>query len=322
MIRWRRMVYGFVFAVMVGAFLSGCSSSDASKGSSSVPTASASTANAPILAPTTIPTISPPTQRPSSPQTFSTPTPAVAKNNTPLSISNADRLVEWFNGVLRNGQYDELKRVIRNDVLFVPYGIDAQGMPKATPSEAVEKIKSGTTSFTCIGYYEGRQQSVSLVLGNTYWADAPSVTKAEFVFYKDSSGYYLKMVVYTPDWAMEGADTIPGWVSCGNTQSQSSSSTVNCGALPSRLEVGKYAYVNLNPPLPNRVREGPGKQYGVIGKIPPGGAMKVLDGPVCADGWAWWKIETIRGSLTGWTAEGDSQGYWLVPCNNLSDCGG
>ena len=315
MIRWRRIVYGFVFVVIVGAFLSGCSSSEASKESSSVPTASV-----PTLAPTTIPTISPPTQKPLSPEPFSTPTPNVVKNNKPLSVTGADALVEWFEGVLRNGRYDELKRVIRNGVLFAPYGIDAQGMPKATASEAIDKIRRGTTSFTCVGYFKEPQQSVSLVLGNTHWVDAPSVTKAEFVFDKDSSGYYLKMVVYTPDWAMEGVHTTPGWVSCGNTQSQSSSS-ISCGALPSRLEVGKYAYVNPNPPLPNRVREGPGKQYRVIGKMPPGEAMKVLDGPVCADGWAWWKVETIRGSLAGWTAEGDSQGYWLIPCDDLSDCG-
>jgi len=91
-------------------------------------------------------------------------------------------------------------------------------------------------------------------------------------------------------------------------------------SLPSRLEVGKYAYVATNPPLDNRVREGAGTDYSIIGYIETGNAMKILDGPKCANGWAWWKVQSIKKSdLVGWTSEGDDV-YWLIPCDSLSIC--
>lgn len=92
------------------------------------------------------------------------------------------------------------------------------------------------------------------------------------------------------------------------------------GALPSRLEIGKYAYVATDPPLDNRVREGAGTDYSIIGYIETGNAMKILDGPKCANGWSWWKVQSIKKSdLVGWTSEGDDT-YWLIPCNSLNSC--
>ena len=91
-------------------------------------------------------------------------------------------------------------------------------------------------------------------------------------------------------------------------------------ALPSRLEVGKYAYVATDPPLDQRIRENAGTSYSIIGYIAPGNPMKILDGPKCTDGWAWWKVQSIKKpDLVGWTSEGDDV-YWLVPCNSLNSC--
>jgi hypothetical protein len=105
------------------------------------------------------------------------------------------------------------------------------------------------------------------------------------------------------------------------TQASTESSDIQCsGALPSRLEVGKYAYVATDPPLDQRVREGAGTDYPIIGYIDTGNAMKILDGPKCADGWAWWKVQSIKKSdLVGWTSEGDDV-YWLIPCDSLNAC--
>jgi hypothetical protein len=99
------------------------------------------------------------------------------------------------------------------------------------------------------------------------------------------------------------------------------SSTNDCsGALPSRLKVGQYAYVATDPPLDQRVREGAGTNYSIIGYIAPGNSMRILDGPKCADGWAWWKVQSIKKSdLIGWTSEGDDV-YWLIPCDSLNSC--
>ena len=52
----------------------------------------------------------------------------------------------------------------------------------------------------------------------------------------------------------------------------------------SPLQPGMYAYISLTPPLPNRVRSGAGKANSYLGQIEPGGGVRVLDGPLCADG--------------------------------------
>ena len=93
------------------------------------------------------------------------------------------------------------------------------------------------------------------------------------------------------------------------------------GSLPTRLWVGGYAYVNPEPPLPNLVRLEPGRDHAAAGQIQPGGVMEIHDGPICNDGYTWWQVTDLSTGITGWTAEGDSQSYWLVPCDSVSACG-
>lgn len=85
-------------------------------------------------------------------------------------------------------------------------------------------------------------------------------------------------------------------------------------AYPTRLEAGMYAFVAFDPPLPNRVRQGPGENYKIIDRINPGVVFKVLDGPVCVDGVNWWKVKGIDRNFEGWTMEAKEQ-YYLVPCH-------
>lgn len=92
------------------------------------------------------------------------------------------------------------------------------------------------------------------------------------------------------------------------------------GAPPTRLRLDSYAYVNPEPPLPNNLRSEAGEENSLLGTIEPGQAMKILDGPKCADGWFWWKVQTLETDLVGWTAEGDAQNYWLIPCSSESEC--
>lgn len=81
----------------------------------------------------------------------------------------------------------------------------------------------------------------------------------------------------------------------------------------SQLRVGMKASIALDPPLPNRVRKDPSTSATIIGYIDPGGEVEILEGPSCEQGWTWWKVKTLSGDLTGWTAEGDKDGYWLIP---------
>jgi hypothetical protein len=85
------------------------------------------------------------------------------------------------------------------------------------------------------------------------------------------------------------------------------------GALPSRLQVGQSGSVSLEPPVANRVRSQPDRESEVLGQMMPGEKFTVLDGPRCADGWAWWRVRSRVQELEGWTAEGNAEQYWLIP---------
>ncbi len=82
----------------------------------------------------------------------------------------------------------------------------------------------------------------------------------------------------------------------------------------SQLRVGNAAYVSFDPPLANRVRAEPNRQARRVGQIEPGEIVLVLEGPACADAWVWWKVQSNSTGLLGWTAEGDENDYWLLPC--------
>ncbi|MCE7946540.1 MAG: hypothetical protein DYG88_03825 [Chloroflexi bacterium CFX4] len=82
--------------------------------------------------------------------------------------------------------------------------------------------------------------------------------------------------------------------------------------LPPRLRIGSVARVT--PGAPNALRSQPttnNQISRVIGNIPGGQFFSVLNGPICADGYAWWQVN-YQG-LVGWTAEGEGATYWLEP---------
>lgn len=92
------------------------------------------------------------------------------------------------------------------------------------------------------------------------------------------------------------------------------------GLIKTRLWANGYAYVNPEPPMPNLVRIGPDTDRAAVGQIPPGGIMEVLDGPECGGGYTWWKVRALDTGIIGWTAEGDSQSYWIIPCASIGEC--
>lgn len=88
--------------------------------------------------------------------------------------------------------------------------------------------------------------------------------------------------------------------------------------LPPRLVVGAQGRVTPGPS--NALRSQPsrdGRISAVIGSIPGGGVFTVLNGPACADGYAWWQV-SYQG-VVGWTPEGEGRTYWLEPliCGNF-----
>jgi hypothetical protein len=89
-----------------------------------------------------------------------------------------------------------------------------------------------------------------------------------------------------------------------------------CPAAPaSRFTVGAYGVVAPTPKseghLPLRIRERPTTKSVIAQTLDDGTPLHVTDGPTCADGYVWWKIDTATGS--GWVAEGDSKSYFIDP---------
>jgi hypothetical protein len=58
------------------------------------------------------------------------------------------------------------------------------------------------------------------------------------------------------------------------------------------------------------VRDAPGGD--VIGMADPGTVLYVLGGPICDDGFLFWRVQSEGGELEGWTAEIGSEGYWYL----------
>jgi hypothetical protein len=88
---------------------------------------------------------------------------------------------------------------------------------------------------------------------------------------------------------------------------------VNCpGALPSRLVVGENGVVLNNDPRPVNVRRTPGTDGQRLDELQPRETFAVLEGPVCEDALAWWRVSYGGGVLEGWIAEG-SDVYFVGP---------
>jgi hypothetical protein len=81
------------------------------------------------------------------------------------------------------------------------------------------------------------------------------------------------------------------------------------GAAMIPLVVGEQGRVT--PGLPNKIRVSPSLSADQIGHIPGEGVFTVLDGPECADGLNWWRVE-YQG-IVGWTAAGESGDPWVEP---------
>lgn len=85
--------------------------------------------------------------------------------------------------------------------------------------------------------------------------------------------------------------------------------------LQSRMVIGRLGRVT--PGQPNRLNDRParyktdGSGARILTNMPGGETFIVLGGPVCNDGLAWWLVN-YKGRI-GYTAEGDSTGYWIEP---------
>lgn len=102
-----------------------------------------------------------------------------------------------------------------------------------------------------------------------------------------------------------------GTTTVGGPDQVAPSTDVLCaGAPPSRVEVGNVARVTFTDGQPLNVRNTPGGSR--VGQMPEGTDFVIIGGPQCQGGYTWWQIQrTGVGAITGWVAEGDSDGYYI-----------
>jgi hypothetical protein len=89
------------------------------------------------------------------------------------------------------------------------------------------------------------------------------------------------------------------------------SPTPGCpGALPAVLTAPGFGRVLTDDPRLLNVRLGPSTDYRLAGQIAPGEVFAVLEGPQCAGGLTWYRVQ--YGEMEGWIAEGDEM-YFVEP---------
>ncbi len=95
-------------------------------------------------------------------------------------------------------------------------------------------------------------------------------------------------------------------------------------APPARFSIGmRGAVLPVKPgesAIPVRVRDQAGRRGLIILQMQTGAQFTVVDGPQCADGFTWWQI-TTDDQVTGWTAEGSKENYFIDPIASAKvDC--
>jgi len=260
-----------------------------------------------------------------------TPTPTLSPTPTPFPL--AER-VQQLQEALRRHDVQRLVALMSEKVKTGFYGTDYSWEVAAAQMAATLVDGAPTSALPCWAVSH-TPQATEVVLGGFHyeggrpwlWRLASGNVEAVLFFYEDHPPYRITAVLPLTDGdraffqglACEGLD-VQASVYPTPLPTPTPAPRLCPNSPPPRLTVGEYAYVAFSPPLPNRVRNIPAKQGKVLDRAKPGEAMKVLYGPVCRDGWTWWKVRLNRSGIVGWTAEGSGDVYWLKPCRTLAEC--
>jgi hypothetical protein len=118
-------------------------------------------------------------------------------------------------------------------------------------------------------------------------------------------------LVETPEWVtinLDGENTAP-------TEAPATT-TIDCpDTPPTQFKVGMRGTVLPfadGTARPVNVRDLPVRNGNLVIKMGANTLFTIIDGPSCADGYLWWKIQIDNGP-TGWVAEGSMENYFIDP---------
>lgn len=120
----------------------------------------------------------------------------------------------------------------------------------------------------------------------------------------DSDGYR---------WWRVGTNQLAGWVAEGDGAETWLSPQMG-DKRPTRraVRLGDEVIVTVDAGGFLKVRSQPGVDGAVEHQLTANTQLSVVEGPVEADGYRWWKV-TDNKQITGWAAEGDNTERWLTP---------
>jgi hypothetical protein len=86
-----------------------------------------------------------------------------------------------------------------------------------------------------------------------------------------------------------------------------------------RLKVGDSARITFTDGKTTRLRSAPEAGDNGVDQLPEGTEFEIINGPVCyprpgrSDAYVYWEVNIPSRNVTGWLAEGDSNGYYIEP---------
>lgn len=112
-----------------------------------------------------------------------------------------------------------------------------------------------------------------------------------------------------------GIQLPPAWTptAIGVPEGEDEGTWLPCdNAPPSQLQVGDNATLDQGIDFAIRLRSEPGLTGTIISSITHIDILEVVNGPACYDHLVWWEIRSIGTGISGWTAEGNSFGPWIL----------
>jgi hypothetical protein len=96
------------------------------------------------------------------------------------------------------------------------------------------------------------------------------------------------------------AEATPTPVMAQNTPVPLPSTPTPVPAVPGEIAIGIYVQVSDTGGTDLSFRADPGTNYVRLKIVAEGSVLKVLDGPVEADGYVWWQLQDVSDGVVGW----------------------
>ncbi len=96
------------------------------------------------------------------------------------------------------------------------------------------------------------------------------------------------------------AEATPTSVMVQGTPGPSPSTPTPVPVVPAGIAIGVYVQVSGTEGSDLSFRADPGTDYARLKILAEGSVLKVLDGPVEADGYVWWQLQDVADGVVGW----------------------